>query len=114
MKNPEQIITELDGLRSQIARSANEAREAEIRAADEGDAFTREYATAYKRAAGSIEDRKQSAALETIQFKSSKDRALIELAFVKQRARDLESQQSNLQTQARLLDTHLRSLGRNS
>ena len=114
MKSPADIITELDALRAQIARSANETREAELRAADESDAFTREYATAYKRASGSVEDRKQTATLETIRFKTSKDRALIELAFVKQCGRDLESQQSNLQTQARLLDTYLRSLGRNS
>lgn len=109
MKTPETVISELDFLRAQIARNATDIREMELKAAEESETFTREYATAYKRAEGSVEDRKQTALLDTARFKAAKDRALIELAFVKQRGRDLEFLQSNLQTQARLLDTHLRA-----
>lgn len=110
MKTPEQIITELDALRVQIARNATEVRDLELRAVTDADTYATEYATAYRRATGSVEERKQTATLETARFKAAKERAAIEVAFVKQRGRDLEAQQSNLQTQARLLDTHLRSL----
>lgn len=110
MKTPEQIISELDAIRVQIARNATEVRELELRAVTEAESFATEYANSYKRATGSIEERKQQATLDTARFKAAKERAAIEVAYVKQRGRNLEAQQSNLQTQARLLDTHLRSL----
>lgn len=110
MKTPEQIIAELDAIRVQIARNANEVRDLELRAVTDADTYATEYANAYKRATGSIEERKQQATLDTHRFKAAKERAAIEVAYVKQRGRDLEAQQSNLQTQARLLDTHLRSI----
>ncbi|MBA8847406.1 hypothetical protein [Microcella alkalica] len=99
MKTPDQIITELDAIRIQIARNATEVRELELRAVTEAESFATEYANAYKRASGSIEERKQQATLDTARFKAAKERG-----------RDLEAQQSNLQTQARLLDIHLRSI----
>lgn len=110
MKNPNQIIDELDAIRVQIARNATEVRDVELRAVTDAELFATEYATAYRRATGSIEERKQTAALETARFKSARDRSAIEVAYVKQRGRDLEAQQSNLQSQAKLLDLHLRSL----
>lgn len=110
MKTPDALITELDAIRVQIARNATEVRELELRAVTEAESFATEYANSYKRATGSIEERKQQAVIDTARFKAAKDRAAIEVAYVKQRGRDLEAQQSNLQTQARLLDTHLRSI----
>lgn len=110
MKTPDALITELDAIRVQIARNATEVRELELRAVTEAESFATEYANSYKRATGSIEERKQQATLDASRFKAAKERAAIEVAYVKQRGRDLEAQQSNLQTQARLLDTHLRSI----
>lgn len=110
MKTPDALIAELDAIRVQLARNATEVRDLELRAVTDAESYATEYATAYRRASGSVEDRKQQAHLDTARFKAAKDRAAIEVAYVKQRGRDLEAQQSNLQTQARLLDTHLRSV----
>jgi ABC-type phosphate transport system auxiliary subunit len=113
VKRPEQVIAELDALRAQIARNAVEIRDIELRATDDAEKYATEYATAYRRATGAIEERKQQATLDTTRFRAARDRSAIEVAFMKQRGRDIEAQQSNLQTQARLLDTHLRSIGIN-
>lgn len=102
MRTPEQIAEQLDALRHQIARNATDVREVELRAADATEDYLRQYARAYAATEGSVKEREQQATLDTLPARRVRDRALIEVAYVKQRARDTEAQQSNLQTQARI------------
>ncbi len=103
MMHPDRILEQLNALRHQIARTATDLRDAELRAADATEEHLRAYATAYKSAEGTQKDREQQATLDSLPSRRARDRALIEVAFIKQRARDVELQQSNLQTQARLM-----------
>jgi hypothetical protein len=103
MMTADEIVRQLDALRAQIARSATDIRDCELRAADASEEHSRAYAVAYVAATGSVEERRQAAILATLPARRLRDRAEIEMRFVKQRAHDLEAQQSNLQTQARLI-----------
>lgn len=98
-----QIVEQLNSLRHQIARSATDLRESELRAADATEEHLRAYATAYRDARGTLKDREQQAILQTLATRRARERALIEVNYLKQRARDLEAQQTNLQSQARLI-----------
>ena len=103
MMTPEQIVAQLDALRHQIARNATDIREVELRAADAAEEHLRAYAVAYVAAIGAVEERKQQAIVATLPARRLRDRTEIEMRFVRQRAHDVESQMSNLQTQARLI-----------
>lgn len=105
MKNINQIIQQLDAIRGQLSRTAEEIRDAEV-AADEAERdYKRESALAYRRATGSIDDRKQQAYLDTEEFVKQRDRTASVVNYLKMRRANLEIEQSNLQTQARILTT---------
>ena len=108
MKTPDQIVQQLDAIRTQMSRTAEEIRDAEITADDAERDYKRESALAYRRASGSIDDRKQQAILATEEFAKAKDRSASILNYVKMRRANLEIEQSNLQTQARLIDASAR------
>lgn len=99
---PERIAEQLDALRHQIARNATDVREVELRAADASEEYLRAYARAYAEAVGTAKERDQAATLASLPARRVRDRAQIEVAYLKQRARDVEAQQSNLQTLARI------------
>lgn len=103
MKSPQQVIEQLDAIRVQLSRTAEDIRDAEV-AADQADRdYKRESALAYRRATGSIDDRKQQAVLDCEQFTKERDRTASVLSYLKMRRANLEIEQSNLQTQARIL-----------
>lgn len=105
MKTPDQIVQQLDAIRVQLSRTAEEIRDAEL-ASDEAERdYKRESALAYRRASGSIDDRKQQAVLDTEEFTKQRDRTASVLNYLKLRRSNLEIEQSNLQTQARLITT---------
>ena len=111
IKTPDQIINDLEEVRNHAARGARELEKAErdfLAAKREHD---REYALAYKRASGPVEDRKQQAVIDSDSFAQAMDDAQIVLNYVKAKARSLDSQQSNLQTQARLVEITFRLAG---
>lgn len=111
MKNPIAIVQQLDAIRHQIAGTAGEIRAAEIAADDTDRDFKREFAVAYRRASGSIDDRKHQATLDVEEFAKARDRAATILNYAKTRRANLEIEQSNLQTQARLVDNIYRNGG---
>lgn len=103
MKSSQEIIEQLDTIRRHLSATAEEIRDAEL-AADQAERdYKRESALAYRRATGSIEDRKQQATLDCESFAAERDRTSAVLSYVKTRRANLEIQQSNLQTQARLI-----------
>lgn len=103
MKSPAQLMEQLDVVRVQLSRTAEDIRDAE-EAADQADRdYKRESALAYRRATGSIDDRKQQAILDVEQFTRERDRTASIVSFLKMRRANLEIEQSNLQTQARLV-----------
>lgn len=105
MKNAQQIIEQLDAIRNQLSRTAEEIRDAEVRADEAEHEHKRESALAYRRATGSVEDRKQQALLDTGEFAKARRDTSAVASYLKMRRANLEIEQSNLQTQARLIGT---------
>lgn len=108
MKSLDQLLAELDEVRRHIMRAAGEIQSAEVASKDADEVFAREYALAYRRASGSVKDREMTAVVETELFRKEKDSKQIVLSYCKRRSVDLEAAQSNLQSQAKLLDLALR------
>ncbi|WGW12714.1 hypothetical protein LWF01_02785 [Saxibacter everestensis] len=111
IKTPDSIVMELTDLKNRVAQGPKHLREAEAEFLEVERQYQREYALAYKRADGPVEDRKQQAIVDTDTFREAKDVALITLNYVKGLSRSYESQQSNLQTQARLVEITYRMAG---
>lgn len=101
---PDQVIGELEAVRNDAARGPRELEKAERAYLVAKRQFDREYALAYKRADGPVEDRKQQATIDADSFAQAMDDAQIILNYVKAHSRSLDSQQSNLQTQAKLVE----------
>lgn len=111
VKTPDSIIRELSEVRTNVARNAQIVRDYELEAAEAQRQFDHEYALAYKRASGSVEDRKQQAILDTGSFAHARDDSKIALSYAKARARGFESELSNLQTQARMVELTYKMAG---
>jgi hypothetical protein len=107
MKTPDTLLQQLDAIRVQLSRSAEDIRDAEINAGEAERDYKRESALAYRRATGSIDDRKQQAILDCEEFAKQRDRTAAVVNYLKMRRSNLEIEQSNLQTQARLVDLAL-------
>jgi multidrug resistance efflux pump len=111
IKTPDAIIRDLEAVRNHAAQGPAELRKAEGEYLEAKRQHDREYALAYKRAAGPVEDRKQQATIDADSFAQAMDDAQIVLNYVKAQSRSLDSQQSNLQTQARLVEITYRLAG---
>ena len=108
---PDQIISELSAVRNESARGPRELERAERDYLIAKRQYDREYALAYKRASGPVEDRKQQAIIDADSFAQAMDDAQIALNYVKAQSRSFDSQQSNLQTQAKLVEITYRLSG---
>lgn len=111
IKTPDSLVRDLEQVRNHAAQGAIELRKAEAAYLEAKRMHDREYALAYKRASGPVEDRKQQATIDADSFAQAMDDAQIVLNYVKAQARSLDSQQSNLQTQARLVEITYRLAG---
>ncbi|MFB9776162.1 hypothetical protein [Brevibacterium otitidis] len=111
MKTPDSIIRELSEVRTNVARNAQIVRDYESAAMEAQRQLDHEFALAYKRASGSIEDRKQQAVIDTESFAHARDDTKIALNYAKARARGFESELSNLQTQARMVELTYKMAG---
>ncbi|UFS58925.1 hypothetical protein [Subtercola endophyticus] len=109
MKTPDRVVTELDEIRHAVMRSAVDIRDAESKAASADEDFRREWAVAYRRAEGSVKDREAVADLDTMTLRKEKNAAAIQVGYLKRRAADLETVQTNVQTQARMVDLTFRA-----
>lgn len=104
IKTPDSIIRELDGIKNEVALRAKDIAQSEREFLEAKRDFDREYALAYRRAAGSVEDRKQQAALDADSFAQARDDAQAVYNYRRQRSRDLDQGISALQTQSRLVE----------
>lgn len=111
IKTPDSIIRELSDVKNKVAQNAGIIQDCERAFLEADRDFRREYAMAYKRAQGSVEDRKQQATIDTDSFAHARDDALIALNYAKTRSRSFETIQTNLQTQARLVEITFRLAG---
>lgn len=111
IKTPDSIIHELVQVRNAVAQNAGIIREREAAAAEASRQFDYEYALAYKRATGSVKDREQQAVIDTESFAVARDETRIALNYAKSRAKSFESEQMNLQTQARLVEITFKLAG---
>lgn len=111
IKTPDSVIAELDQIKTEVAQRARLIQDAEKRALEADRLAKREFALAYKRASGSVEDRKQQATIDADDFFQARDDAQIALNYLRQRSKDLEQGQMNLQTQARLVEITYRLAG---
>lgn len=113
LKTPDSIIRELDSIKNETSRRAKDIQQAEADFLEAKRLFDKEYALAYRRAEGPVEDRKQQAALDAESFAHARDDAQTLFNYWKQRSRDLDQGQSALQTQARLVEITYRLAGVN-
>lgn len=104
MKTPTQLIEQLEAVRADIARTAEPIRDAERALSEAASQYRIEQAAAYRRARGTVKDRDHEAVEAVKEFWRAKADAEAVLSYEKLRRANLELQQSNLQTQARLLD----------
>ena len=104
MKTPNLVVDELDEVRHRMATTAEEIRDAEASAVEAERIYKRELATAYRRAQGTAKDREGTALIECERFAEARDAAKAVAAYVKTRRANLEIEQSNLQTQSRLVE----------
>lgn len=111
IKTPDQIIRDLEQVRTHAARSAVELEKAERAYLHAKREYEREYALAFKRSSGSVEERKQQATIDADTFAHAMDDGQIVLNYVKAQSRSLDSQQSNLQTQSKLVEITYRLAG---
>jgi hypothetical protein len=111
VKTPEELLTQLDTVRLEIRGAAARIRDAEQKADEADRVYRREFATVYRRSQGSIRDREQQALLECQEFARHRDDTAAVVAYLKTQRGDLELEQSNLQSQGRLLDGIYRGAG---
>ena len=111
LKTPDSIIQELDSIKNEVAQRARDIEQSEQVFLKAKRDYDREYALAYRRADGPVEDRKQQAVLDADSCAQARDDAQTVLNYRKQRSRDLDQGQSALQTQARLVEITYRLAG---
>lgn len=111
IKTPDSIVRELDEIKNETAQRARRIQQAEADYLEAKRAYDKEYALAYRRAEGPVEDRKQQAALDAETFAHDRDDKQAIFNYRRQRSRDLDQGQSALQTQARLVEITYRLAG---
>ena len=111
IKTPDSIIRELDSIKNEVAQRARDIEQAERDYLSAKREYEREYALSYRRASGPVEDRKQQAALDAESFAGARDDALVLFNYRRQRSKDLDQGQMNLQSQARLVEITYRLAG---
>ena len=111
VKTPDSIVRELDSIKNEVAKRARDIEQSEREYLATKREYDREYALAYRRASGPVEDRKQQAALDADSFAGARDDALVLFNYRRQRAKDLDQGQMNLQSQARLVEITYRLAG---
>lgn len=97
--NPVTIEQQISKVVDEIAKGVRIVTDAEYKAADLRREYDRSYAMAYGRAEGSIQDRKFSAELETIDLRGHAENAEIAFRHSQRTARALEKKLDALRSQ---------------
>ena len=108
---PDQIIKELNQVRAEASRGLTALYEAEIKYAETLTVRETAEAKAFLSAEGNIAERQAIAKMITESLRFDEFLFKAELTRIKTKMRLLESEQSNIQTQARLVELMYRSAG---
>jgi len=107
-----EVVQELQQIQAEASKGVNALYDAEVRLADAEHAHERATALAFINNEGTIADRTAVSKLEASELRLQADLARAEYNRVKTKLKHLEMAQMSLQTQARLLETELKTLGR--
>ena len=105
-----EVIQELQAIQAETAKGISFLYDAECKLADAESALERAMALAYLNNQGTIADKTAIAKLESADLKLQADLARAEFNRIKTKLKHLEMAQMSLQTQARLLETELKTL----
>lgn len=111
LATPDSILGELEAVRADASKGVSVLANAEIKLAEATLAFDNAYSKALLAATGSVAERQAHATLETSDLKFAESIAKAEVNRVKVRLRLLEQAQTNIQTQARMVELMWKSAG---
>ena len=112
MNTPQDLIRELNQILTEVQKGVSATYDAECKVADRQAVLDKAYATSYINVQGTVEDRKQLATLQTAQERFEVDLAKAEWNRCRSKMKALEMAQMSLQTQSRLVETEIKTLGR--
>jgi hypothetical protein len=105
-----EVVQELQQIQAEATKGVSALYDAEVRLADAEHAYERQLQLTFINNEGSVADRTAVSKLEASELRLQADLAKAEYNRVKTKLKHLEMAQMSLQTQARLLETELKTL----
>ena len=105
-----EVIQELQAIQAESAKGIGYLYDCEVKLADAEHAYERQLQLSFINNDGTIADRTAVSKLEAAELRLQADLAKAEYNRVKTKLKHLELAQMSLQTQARLLETELKTL----
>lgn len=109
---PMGIIQELSHIRAEVQKGVKVLYDCECKLADKEASYEKTLQLAFINAQGTVADRTAVSRLQAADARLEADLAKAEWNRVKAKLKALETAQMGLQTQARLIETELKTLGR--
>lgn len=109
---PMGVVAELRLIQTEVQKGIKALYDCEIKLADAENAYDRELQLAFMNAQGTVADRQAVSRLQASEKRLAADLHKAEYNRVKAKLKALEMAQMSLQTQSRLIETELKTLGR--
>ena len=107
---PLMVMAELSHIRAEVQKGIAVLYDSECKLADAENAYERELQLAFINAQGTVADRTAVSRLQASEKRLAADLAKAEYNRVKTKLKALEMAQMSIQTQARLMETELKTL----
>ena len=107
---PLMVMAELSHIRAEVQKGISVLYDSECKLADAENAYERELQLAFINAQGTVADRTAVSRLQASEKRLAADLAKAEYNRVKTKLKALEMAQMSIQTQARLMETELKTL----
>ena len=107
---PLMVVGELSHIRTEVQKGIAVLYDSECKLADAENAYERELQLAFINAQGTVADRTAVSRLQASEKRLAADLAKAEYNRVKTKLKALEMAQMSIQTQARLMETELKTL----
>jgi hypothetical protein len=107
---PLMVVGELSHIRAEVQKGIQVLYDTECKLADAENAYERELQLAFINAQGTVADRTAVSRLQASEKRLAADLAKAEYNRVKTKLKALEMAQMSIQTQARLMETELKTL----
>ena len=111
LQTPDSVIAELVSVRAEADKGLKALWDAEEKLANATLAYDKAYSSSLLSAEGNVAERQATAILATADLKFEESIAKARLSRVKTKLRLLEQAQTNIQTQARMVELMWRSAG---